>query len=145
MLNNFITKKFILPNKKIISTYKIFQKINNYYYSINQYNNKFFKFPPINEWISCYWSYDKDRWDDIVIKDNNIEYPVGFHSFISLEDSKIIYNQLYNQSNYTLCKCHIKYRTSEIMKTYELENSSIQVKILISRGLKIIKEYDTKN
>jgi hypothetical protein len=135
-----IIKKFLLPNKKEIISYKIFQKIDDCYYNINEYNNKFFQFPPINEWISCYWSYDKNRWDDIIIKDNNIEYHTGFCSFLSLEDSKIIFEKLYNLPNYVLCKCHIKYRMYEILKNYKFENDIIQTRILISRGLKIIKE-----
>ncbi len=137
MLNDSIIKLFKLPNKKIITTYKIFQKINGYYFNINQYNNIYFKFPPIDEWISCYCDYDKTSWNNIIIKNNNIEYPTGFHSFISLEDSKIIIN---NQPNYVFCKCKIKYRLAEILKSYEFESGIIQTKILVSRGLKIIKE-----
>lgn len=135
-----ITRVLILPNKKIITTYKIFRKIDSCYYNINEYNNRYFKFPPINEWCSCYWSYDKTRWDNNIIKFNNIEYPSGFHSFISLEESKIIFNNLYNLPDYVFCKCEIKYRLLEALKNYEFESGIIQTKILISRGLKIIKE-----
>ncbi len=141
-----ITRVLILPNKKIITTYKIFRKIDSCYYNINQYNNRFFKFSPIGEWISCYWDYDKVRWNDIILKNNNIEYQTGFHSFTSFEDSKIIYNKLFNSPEYNLCKCQVKYRLVEALKNYEFENSSIQTKILITRGLKIIREInDTEN
>lgn len=134
-----ITRVLILPNKKIITTYKIFKKIDGCYYNINQYNDRSFKFPPIGEWISCYWDYDKTRWDDIILKNNSIEYHTGFHSFTSFEDSKIIFNKLFNSPEYRLCKCHVKYRLIEGLKNYEFENI-IQTKILITRGLKIIKE-----
>jgi len=140
MLNDSIIRIFKLPNKKIITSYKIFQKIDNNYYSINQYYNNYFRFPPINEWCSCYFDYNKIRWNNFTVKDNNIEYPVGFHSLTSLEDSKIIYEKLYNLPNYVLCKCNIKYRLVEILKNYDLGNGIIPVNILVSRGLKIIKE-----
>lgn len=137
---NKIERVFLLPNKKITTTYKIFQKINGCYYNINEYNNRYFKFPQIDEWISCYYDTDQNRWDNIMIKNFDIEYPTGFHSFSSLENSKIIYDLLYNLPNYKLCKCNIKYRLIEGLKNYEFESGIIQTKILISRGLKIIKE-----
>ncbi len=59
---------------------------------------------------------------------------------MSLENSKIIYNLLYNLPNYKLCKCKIKYRLVEILKNYDLGTGIIPVNILVSRGLKIIKE-----
>lgn len=136
MINNII-KKFILPNKKEIIVYKIFKIIEGNLYNLNGS----FQFSKL-DWNSCYWDGNKNRFDNIILECNNGDkYECGFHSFTSIETSKIIYNKLYNNHNYIIYQCRIKYRLAEGTKNYVFEDKIIlESRILVSRGIKIIKE-----
>ena len=134
---NLITKTFLQPNKKQVTVYKIFKIIDGNYYNLNG----MFKFSKI-DWNSCYWSLDKKRFDNIILKNNRIEYPTGFHSFMDYEQSYKVFNNRYSYSDsiFVLCECKIKFRLVYGVENYKLNDDDFETKICISRGIKILKE-----
>jgi hypothetical protein len=131
---DYIDNIFLQPNKKIITVYKIFKKVNNQYYNLDQR----FQFSE-NDWNSCYWDKDQKRFDDIILKNNNVEYHSGFHSFIEYEESKIVYSKFYDNEIYKLYCCQAKFRLLYGTKLYL---NIGKVNVCVSRGIKMLKELE---
>lgn len=160
MLNR-ITKKYLQPNKKEITVYKIFRKDNGIYTNIFIYHGEFFDQPRyfyfnnIGEWTSCYLDKFESRWNDkTLIRSTGIEYPTGFHSYMLYKDSLNVLKNLKNP-DFTLCECRAKYRLLEgemdwvddgsnyLMNVNSEIDGLPPVKVVVTRGIKIIKELNT--
>lgn len=152
---NEITRTFLQPNKKEITVYKIFNKSKNGdYFSLFQQPTidcigKYFKFPPIGEWISCYIDINNERWPNRKIKPfgNNVVYSCGFHSYMDMDyeqictisENLLFYDRKYN---IVLCECRAKFRLYYGIIDCSINGNNISSEICVSRGIKILKELE---
>jgi len=146
-----ITNTFLQPNKKEIIVHKIFWKENNEYLSMFLHSRpsfqeklRQFRFAPLDEWISCYIDYNGIWWNNkLIYAPSGIQYSVGFHSYLDIDESIIVFNNYikkYLTGPFTLCECRAKFRLYEGIEENEIDYEILSAKMIISRGIKIIKE-----
>lgn len=142
-----ISRVLLQPNKREITTFKIFQHYKNNFFSIcKPYNpiiksHSYFKFAPIGEWISCYCDYDKIEWPDVELEINNSDqkYPTGFHCYLNLSDAQKIMTTREDYPLSVICKCKSKYRMIFGDQRVYKHSDAIWSKVVVCRGLKIIE------
>lgn len=139
-----ITNVFLQPNKKEITVYKIFNKLNYNYFSLKPNRREdlpdYFKFNSPGKWISCYIDANEKEWPDNNIDNGKVIYPRGFHSYIFLSDALMIYNSKYHSDYYVICECRSKFRLIEGIEKFIFDNKEYEIKVIVSRGIKIIGE-----
>jgi len=152
---NEITRVLLQPNKKEITTYKLFNFNGGHFMGMflhHRYVNKtsgelcFFAFPPIGEWASCYFDHRGREWNNVdlrIIDDIGQKYPTGFHCFLNLDEAKEVYNEFKknNYHNLRLCKCKSKYRMIFGIEKYSFVgiDEIIWAEKVVCRGLKIVE------